>query len=69
MVGFLSGERLLVEICVKSVLCSMFKSESGKGSEGQFAEDAGLFKAFKTKAGFEGVRENHTILKGLAVTD
>lgn len=30
-VGSLSGERLLVETCMKSVLCSMFRSESGKG--------------------------------------
>lgn len=47
----------------------MFKSDSGKGREGQLAEDTKLFKAFKTKAGFEGVHENDMILKGLAVTD
>lgn len=54
---------------MKSVLCRMLKSESEKGSEGQFAEDTKLFKAFKTKAGFESVHENHRILKGLVVTD
>lgn len=69
MVGFLNGERSLVETCMKSVLCSMFKSESGKVSEGQSAEDSELFKVFKTEAAFEGVHVNHTILKGLAVTD
>lgn len=66
MVGFLNGERSLVETCIKSVLCSMFKSESGKVSEGQFAEDTKLFKA---EAAFEGVHVNCTILKDLAVTD
>lgn len=58
-----------MKTCMKSVLCSMFKSDSGKGRKGQLAEDNKLFKAFKTKAGFEGVHENHMILKGLAVTD